>query len=137
MEFAQFYQEGGVFMHAVTLLSLFVGVRLLGRVSGLRRTFRDPRQRLARLRQRDPLTIALLAAIVLAGGLGAALGWTDVHAALRTIPTEQWALAFSVGSQIAVYPLVWGLLCAEPLTLGHGVLAHFEQRLQLLIEEHA
>jgi hypothetical protein len=137
MEFAQFYQEGGVLMHAVTLLSLIAGVRLLRRASGIRRTFRDPASQRARLRRGDPLTPALVAAVVLVGALGTVSGWVDVHAALRTVPTDQWAMAFSFGSQIAAYPLLWGLLCAVPLTLGHGVLALIEARLRGLVDARA
>lgn len=136
MDFSQFYQDGGVFMHVITLLSLFAGVRLVGRVVGIRRTFRDPSEQLARLRRGDSLTVALIATIVLVGGLGTALGWTEVHAALQTVPTEMWAMAFSMGAKICAYPLVWALLLAVPLTLGHGVLAHFEGRLRSLVEKH-
>jgi hypothetical protein len=137
MEFAEFYQHGGVFMHAVTLLSIIVAARLLSRVAGIRRTFRDPGRSLARLRQGDPLTPALVASVALVGALGTALGFIEVQAALRTVPIEQWPMANSMGSQIALYTLVWGLLCAIPLTLGHGVLAFFEHRLRALVEKHA
>jgi hypothetical protein len=135
MEFAQFYPEGGVLMHIVTLLSLIAGVRLFARMGGLRRMFRDPKAELPRLRRGDPLTPALVAAVVLTGALGAASGWIEVHAALQTVPEEMWARAFSLGSQIAIYPLVWGLVCAVPLVLAHGVLAYLEGRLQGLVDE--
>jgi hypothetical protein len=137
MEFAQFYQDGGVLMHLVTLLSLIAGARLLARAGGIRRMFRDPASQLPRLRRGDPLTPALVAAVVLVGALGSVSGWVEVHAALQTIPEEHWARAFSMGSQIAVYPLMWGLMCAVPLVLGHGVLAYLEGRLRGLVEKHA
>lgn len=137
MEFAQFYQEGGLFMHVVTLLSLVTGARLLRRGGGIRRMFRDPLSQRARLRWGDPLTPALVAAVVLAGMLGSVLGFAEVHAALQTVPPELRALAQSRGSQIAVIPLVWALMIAIPLTLGHGVLAYLEVRLRGLVDKSA
>jgi hypothetical protein len=135
--FSEFYQHGGVFMHVVTLLSLIVGGVMLRRAGTIRRSFRDPKEQLFHLRRGDVLTPALLATMVMAGVLGTGLGWIEVHAALRTVPAEQWAMAQSMGGQIATYPLVWSLACAVPLTLGHGVLRYFEERLRALIEKHA
>jgi len=137
MEFAQFYQEGGVLMHVVTILSLIAGARLLSRAAGIRRMFRDPKAELPRLRRGDPLTPALVTAVVLAGMFGSVSGWIEVHAALQTVPQDQWLMAFSLGSQIAAYPAMWGLMCAVPLVLVHGVLAYLEGRLQGLVEKHA
>lgn len=135
MEFSQFYQDGGVLMHVVTLLSLVVGVRLFGRGAGIRRMFRDPKAQLPRLRRGDALTPALLAASVLTGLLGTVSGWVDVHTALQTVPEELWGRAFSMGSQIAVYPLQWALMCAIPLTLVHGVMGYLEARLVGLVDD--
>jgi hypothetical protein len=135
MEFAQFYQEGGVLMHLVTILSLIAGARLFARMAGIRRMFRDPKSQLPVLRRGDALTPALVAAVVLSGALGAVSGWVDVHMALQTVPEEMWTRAFSMGSQIAVYPLLWGLTCAVPLVLTHGVLAYLEGRLQGFVDE--
>lgn len=137
MDFAQFYQTGGVFMHVITLLSLVVGGVMLRRVGTIRRSFRDPKEQLGRLRRGDVLTPSLLAAIVMSGMLGTGFGWLELNAALRTIPTEQWPMAQSLGGQIASHPLVWSLLCAVPLTIGHGMLRYFEERLRSLIEKHA
>lgn len=136
-DFGQFYQDGGVFMHVITLLTLITTGIMLRRVGTIRRTFRDPSEQLSRLRRGDPVTPALIAAIVLSGALGTSLGWIAVHAALRTVPFEQWPMAASLGLQIASYTIVWSLLCAVPLTLGHGVLRHFEERLRVLVEKHA
>lgn len=135
MDFAQFYQEGGFFMHVVTLLSLVAGGRLLRRAGGIRRTFRDPASQRSRLRWGDPLTPALVACVVLAGMLGTVTGFSDVHAALLTVPPELMAMAESRGSQIAGYPLTWGLMMAIPLTLAHGVLAYLETRLRGLVDK--
>jgi hypothetical protein len=137
MEFSQFYQEGGIFMHVVTLLSLVTGARLLRRAGGIRRTFRDPAAERSRLRWGDPLTPALVATVVLAGMLGTVSGFGEVHAALLTVPPEVYAMAQSRGSQIALYPLSYALMLAIPLTLGHGLLAYFEARLRGLIDEQA
>lgn len=137
MEFAQFYQEGGMFMHVVTLLSLVAGGRLLHRASGIRRTFRDPKAERSRLRWGDPLTPALVACMVLTGMLGAVLGLGEVQAALLTIPPELYAMAEARGSQIAMHPLTWALVVAIPLTLAHGVLAYLEARLHGLIDKQA
>ena len=135
--FSQFFQDGGVFMHVITLLTLFVGGVMLRRVRTIRQTFRDPKEQLGRLRRGDVLTPSLVAAMVMVGLLGTGLGWIQIQAALQSIPHEQWAMAQSLGGRIAAYPLVWSLLCAVPLTLGHGVLRYFEERLRSLIEKHA
>lgn len=137
MSFVQFYQDGGVFMHVITLFALVCAGLLVRRTGTIRRAFRDPHQQLMRLRRGDVLTPTLVVACLLAGAAGTGLGWQSVNAALRTIPYEQWPMAASLGLQITTYPLVWALLCAIPLVLGHGVLRHFEHRLRVLIERHA
>lgn len=137
MEFSQFYQEGGMFMNVVSLLSLVAAARLVLRAGGIRRTFRDPKGERSRLRWGDPLTPALVATLVLAGVLGAVQGFIDVQAALLTVPPEVFAMAEARGSQIAVYPMSWALMLAIPLTLGHGVLAYCEARLRGIIDKQA
>ena len=137
MEFSQFYQEGGMYMHLVSLLSLAAGPRLVLRAGGIRRTFRDPKGERSRLRWGDPLTPALVACTVIAGMLGAVFGFVDVQAALLTVPPEVYAIAEARGSQIAVYPLSWALMLALPLTLAHGVLAYCETRLRGIIDRQA
>jgi hypothetical protein len=137
MEFAQFYQEGGMFMNAVTLLSLIAAGRLVLRAGGIRRTFRDPKGERSRLRWGDPLTPALVACTVLVGMLGAVIGFGEVQAALLTVPPEVQAMAEMRGMQIAFHPLTWSLMLAIPLTLGHGVLAYCEARLRGIIDKQA
>lgn len=137
MDFGQFYQEGGVFMHVITLLSLIVIGVMLRRMRTIQRTFRDPKEQLARLRRGDVLTPALLASMVMAGVLGTALGWIQINEALQTIPLERWEMARALGERIAINPLVWALSCAVPLTLGHGVVRVLEERLRGLVEKHA
>lgn len=137
MDFGQFYQDGGVFMHVITLLTLIAGGGLLRRAATVRRTFRDPKEQLARLRSGGVAFPSLTAAIVMAGFLATGLGWISVQAAVQMIPPDMAFLAASRGYGIAAHPLVWSLLCAVPLTLGHGALRFFEHRLRGLIEKHA
>lgn len=137
MDFGQFYQDGGVFMHVITLLTIITGIGLVRRATTIRRTFRDPNEQLARLRSGGVAFPSLAAAIVMVGTLATGLGWISVQAAVQTVPGDMAFLAASRGYGIAAYPLVWSLLCAVPLTLGHGALRHFEQRLRGLIEKHA
>ena len=66
-DFSQFYQDGGVFMHVITLLGIIASVMLVRRVSTIRRTFRDPNEQLMRLRRGDVLTPTLICAAVLCG----------------------------------------------------------------------
>jgi len=136
-DFSQFYQDGGVFMHVVTLFSIISGVLLIRRVGTIRKTFRDPNEQLMRLRRGDVLTPTLICAAVLSGALGTALGWISVFAAVPTVAPEQMHLAAMMGAKIATYTVAWSLLCAVPLTIAHGVLRHFEDRLRVLIEKHA
>ncbi|MCA9711689.1 MAG: hypothetical protein KDK70_37990 [Myxococcales bacterium] len=135
--FSEFYQDGGVFMHVITVFAFICCTQLLRRVGTIRRTFRDPGEQLLRLRRGDVLTPTLIVAGLLTGIAGTSLGWIEANAAIRTVPFEHWPMAASRGMQIASYTLVWSLLCAVPLVLGHGVLRHFEERLRVLIEKHA
>ncbi len=137
MDFGQFYQDGGVFMHVITLLTIITGAGLLRRCGAFRKSVGDSREMLARIGTTGAVAPSMLAAIVMVGMLGTSLGWVSVHSALETIPPEHWQLSSSRGGKIALYPLVWSLLCAIPLTVGHGVVRRFEQRLRSLAETHA
>ncbi|MEX1368510.1 MAG: hypothetical protein AB1Z98_35605 [Nannocystaceae bacterium] len=137
MDFGEFYRDGGVFMHVITLLTLITGAGLLRRAGTIRRTFRDPNEQLARLRGGGVSVPSMVAATVMTGLLGTALGWISVQAAVQSVSPDVVFLAAARGNAIATYPLVWSLLCAVPLTLGHGVLRHFEHGLRSLIEKHA
>ncbi len=130
MNFATFYQDGGVFMHVITILAVVVATVLIRRIGALRHTFRDPGE--TGVRERDALSPAVITAILMTGVLGTAMGWLEINAAIRTVPLDQWPLAATMGMQVASYTLVWALLCAVPLTIGHGVLGHFETRMRRL-----
>lgn len=137
MDFSQFYRDGGVFMHVITLLTLITGFGLVRRLATIRRTFQDPKEQLVRLQHSGVALPSMIAAIVMVGALGTALGTISVHAAVLTVPPESAFLAASRGHGIAAYTIAWSLLCAVPLTLGHGALRLFEHRLRGLIEKHA
>ncbi|MEM7153990.1 MAG: hypothetical protein AAF799_14160 [Myxococcota bacterium] len=136
MNFGQFYQDGGVFMHVITLLSIFTAAGLLHRCGAIRGGSRGPRERLVKLSRTGAVAPSMLAAIVMVGLLGTSLGWVSVNAALPSIDPEHWDIASARGYKIVPYPLVWSLICAAPLTLAHGLLRHFEQRLRGLVEAY-
>lgn len=136
MDFGQFYQDGGVFMHVITLLTIFTGAGLLRRCGAIRGSNRDPREQLAKLSRSGAVAPSMLAAIVLVGVLGTSLGWVSVYGALATIDPEYFDIASARGSRIAMYPLVWSLICAVPLIFTHGILRGFEQRLRGLVEAY-
>lgn len=132
MDFPTFYQTGGIFMHLVTLLALATAVSLAARTWQLRARAHAVLRAESVPKSADPMASAMLLAMVTAGALGAALGWAEMHAALRTVPQDQWHLALSRGGQIVMNPLVWSLLCALPLLLVRGGVSHFESRLLAL-----
>jgi len=136
-DFPEFYQHGGVFMHVLTLLGIATSVLLVRRIGGIRRTFRDPSEQVARLRRREVLTPTFICAMLLCGVLGTSMGLISVTALVPTVDPSRIIAAMMMGGSIALYPLVWSLLLAVPLTIGHGVLRHFEERLRVLIEKHA
>ncbi|MCH9683569.1 MAG: hypothetical protein K0V04_19175 [Deltaproteobacteria bacterium] len=132
MSFTTFYQDGGVFMHVITLLSGIVATVMVRRLGAIHRSFHDPNQRGPRFPHRDVLSPALILAILFTGLLGSAMGWLELSAALRTVPVDQWPLAVTMGMQVASYTFVWALLCVVPMTIGHGVIGHLETRLRRL-----
>ena len=63
------------------------------------------------------LATALVHTGILVGAVGTLFGFTDVFAALDSVPAEDWSAAFARGSRLAIIPLSFSLLCAAPLML--------------------
>ena len=128
MTFAQFYQQGGVFMHLITLCVIGAVASIALRTREARRSMVAPHRSKAALD--GGITPWLLAAGVMFGLGGTLMGFIELCAALRTIPVESWPLALSRGAEISVYPLTWAMMCLAPLALVHGGLRHFERRMK-------
>ena len=122
VSFLEFYQHGGVAMHAISVLGIAATVMLVKRYGAMKRGAPRPGG--------DPLGLAFILAALGFGVLGVALGWIELNAALRTVPTDSWPAALNRGGQIVAYPLAWALLVAIPLTLVRGVVGHIEQRVR-------
>lgn len=131
--FAQFYQQGGVFMHLITLLALTSTGLLASRAVRLRGLVR----RVTAGKPPPPpehegLILGLMVAAGLAGALGATFGLIETGAALRSVPPEHQVMALSRALPIALSPFAWSLLLVIPLVLGRGVVGAVEARLRRL-----
>jgi hypothetical protein len=105
MDFAQFYQRGGVVMHPI----LVVGI--LSALTGL----------MAFRARRRPIGVVAVGCGLLCIGFGYgayALGMVEVEAALRTVAPDQLALAREAGVGAALIPLKFGAACGLPGLLG-------------------
>lgn len=131
--FGQFYQQGGVFMHLVTLLSLAAAGMLAARAVRLR-TLAN------RVLSAKPvgaagdlgLVTALTVAALLCGVLGATFGLMETAGALQTIDGAMRPDALLRALPIAASPFAWALMLAVPLVLGRGVVVAVETRLRNL-----
>ena len=130
MSFGQFYQSGGVLMHAVTFLAIVAAASGIRRIRALRRALARP-DPAAAVRLGDALAGPLLHALVLCGVLGTAMGTMEAAAAVASVPANQAFLAFMRGLSILVIPLAWSVMLAIPLVLVHGGLARIERRLSM------
>lgn len=134
MTFSQFYQQGGVFMHLITLCVIGGVVSIALRTRDARRTMVAPHRPTALDGGTTPW---LIAAGLMFGVAGTLMGVIELGAALRTIPLESWPIALSRGGQITVYPLTWAMLAFAPLVLVHGALRHFERRMRAALDRRA
>lgn len=111
----QMYQDGGIIMHVITVLSAFAVVLLVRAGAWARRG----------VARRSPgAVLHLVVAVVFAGVFGVVEGFQQVFAALSTVPPEHQARAMARGASIAVIPLGWAMVCATVLVLWHGLVHH-------------
>ncbi|MGH1343353.1 MAG: hypothetical protein ACRBN8_17465 [Nannocystales bacterium] len=129
--FGQFYQQGGVFMHLITLFALASTGLLAARAVRLRRLVR-------RVTSGTPppppehegLILGLMVAAGLAGALGATFGLIETCAALQTVPPEHHVRAVTRAIPLALSPFAWSLMLVTPLVLGRAVVGTLEARLR-------
>lgn len=132
-DFGQFYQQGGAFMHLITLLSLAStgllaarAVRLRGLVQRVNAGAPPPAP------EHEGLLLGLTVTAGLIGALGATFGLIETFAALRMVPPEHHMLALFRAVPMALTPLAWSLLLVSPLVLGRATLGAIEARLRQL-----
>ncbi len=132
-DFAQFYQQGGVFMHPITLLALATAALLASRALGIRGLVKavTAGKRLAAAPD-DRLTLGLIVTALMLGMLGTTFGIIETCAALRSVPPEQHTLAVARAIPLALATLAWSLLVGAPLVLARAVLGAVEGRLRTL-----
>ena len=118
MGFAQFYQDGGFFMHVITVIgavatgALVRGVleRRIAKARGV--ALPGPSHMVSRL--------ALVA--VLVGMLATIDSLVQVCAALRTIAMSEWPLALLRCGELVGIPLSWSLVVASSLLFADAML---------------
>ncbi|MCA9714415.1 MAG: MotA/TolQ/ExbB proton channel family protein [Myxococcales bacterium] len=108
----EFYQNGGIFMHTVTLTLVGALVSLAIHIT---------------TRARSPRHLDLAAGLVRAGALfgalGTVMGLIETGMALSTIgDLAVWPRALARALPIALYPTAWALLCASPVVAALCVL---------------
>jgi hypothetical protein len=122
MSFGEFYQQGGVFMHAVSFFVLTAGTAIVARF------VRGSKSDRVRVRAASALTGHLLGLAVAAGVLGTAFGFMELCGALEMIPRDQWSSAVARATPIALAPLTWSLMLLLPMGLIHAVGRYAERR---------
>ncbi|NVB40127.1 hypothetical protein G6O69_19935 [Pseudenhygromyxa sp. WMMC2535] len=113
MDFIQFYINGGVFNHAITITAAIgvLALALHARALKLGQTSDDG------LRVVDRLVVLCVGF----GLLGTLFGSIDLAAALQTIPAADYDLGRARGMTLVVIPLAWSLMCAIPLWIASTV----------------
>jgi uncharacterized membrane protein len=134
MNFAIFYQSGGLFMHAITLLSIVGTILLVRRIRVVRAAFRQPTAARELLGRRDSLTLTTIVAALGFGALGCLMGAMEAAAAVATVPPAMQFAALLRGASILFIPGAWALMCALPLVLAHGGMRHVEHRLRYALD---
>lgn len=131
--FGQFYQQGGVFMHLITLLAL-AGTGILAvraaRLRGL--VHRVKTAQPAAPRTEGGLIGALALASLMVGLLGTTFGFMELCAAVLTIPPPQQIQAVFRATPMALTTVAWSLMLSVPLVLGRAVVGAVETRLRAL-----
>jgi hypothetical protein len=104
-DFAQFYQEGGFFMHPILLLGM------LSAVTGLLALV---------VRRRATRILAFVVGLsCLAVGIAAyAFAMIEVMNAIATVARDQYEMAREAGTRTAMIPLKFAAVCASPALLG-------------------
>jgi hypothetical protein len=107
MSFADFYRDGGVFMHQILLCGVIASAFVF---RGLRRV-RDGEPALRAFE----LASGLVGAALIFGVLGLTMGVAELCGALQTIPTEQWPNALARATPITTYPLGFATMIGGPI----------------------
>lgn len=132
-DFPEFYQQGGVFMHLITLLSLASAGLLARSAVGIRGlVHRVTAGKPAPAAPDDRLTLAFIVGALMFGTLGTTFGFIETCAALRTVPPEHHMMALMRAVPITLTPLAWSLLLAAPLVIGRAVVGTIDARLRAL-----
>ncbi|PRQ02658.1 hypothetical protein [Enhygromyxa salina] len=111
--FSVFYQNGGLFMHLISLAAVvaLTSVLLHGRA---RRMGSDDPKLLSLADRVAGLCVAL-------GVLGCVFGLIEMGAALSTVEPELFDQAFARGGAIVPITLAWALMCAIPIWTATAV----------------
>ena len=126
MSFTQFYQQGGLFMHPITLIAVACGASLVQRILAARRTMTMPTTGTV---LDGGSTTSLVATGLMIGTVGTVFGFVEVCAAVQSVPAEVLSLAAARGGAIALTTLAFSLLVLTPVMLMHTLLRPLERRI--------
>lgn len=114
-DFIEFYSNGSVFNHVITLFLLAALTAAAMHILGPRRAG-EPH--LLRLAER------FVGIGVATGVLGALFGVIEMNYALGTVPVEMAEAASHSAMTIVPIPLIWALMCAIPVWITTSCLRH-------------
>jgi len=126
MSFTQFYQQGGLFMHPITLVAMACGASLVQRILAARRTMTSPTTGAV---LDGGSTVSLVATGLMLGTVGTVFGLVEVCAAVQSVPAEMLSLAAARGGAIALTTLAFALLVLTPVMFMHTLLRPLERRI--------
>jgi hypothetical protein len=115
-DFFQFYQCGGVFMHAISLAAVLATTALLLDARARKLGDDDPK----RLRLADRLLVLCLGI----GLIGTAMGVTELFAAIAMVEPEKVEFVFARGGAIVPFPLTWALMVSIPIWIASTIQRH-------------
>jgi hypothetical protein len=127
VDFAQFYQNGGFFMHPIFICSALAAGFTFKGVLAARKERSAPHV----LR----LVTAMITGALLFGLVGTCFGVMEIGAALSSIDLELWPAALARATPIALTPLAFAAMLAAPLwCIGAAVRYTIERKPALLAE---
>jgi biopolymer transport protein ExbB/TolQ len=115
-DFSQFYRDGGLFMHFITVAATF-GIAYTIRSARLARRMDTPARRAHFARSMD-LAEGCIGIALAMGVLGSLFGLIDTTAAIQSVESDQLLKTIMRGISISSYTTTFALMVGIPLAFG-------------------